>query len=381
MADQNVVKLRPFKTISPIKWQDKHPPARDWLIEGVMLRKTVCLFAGAGALGKSILMLQLMTACAAGRPWLGMNVPRCRTFGMFCEDPEEEVWRRQEKVCTYYDLDYSDLEDVDFQTLSQMEETALYKVSGKPEVGKPTWLWANMVQHVINIGAQLVVIDNVNAVFDGNENFKEHVRPFLHMLTKLAHDIDGGVILIQHPSQSGDVDRSAKSGSRAWYDTVRSQMIIEYPKEFGPDDEPSDERILRFGKQNYGKRGKPMRIEWKDGVFVPCTVSDQQGGSLSMFDYRELQAKIVMSVRQGVQRGERFSVAKSSPIHVGTVLRKEKSWHRYAWEEIRSACDAMIKDGRFETVELGPPTKRVILIRPTDCRYPGEKEAEIDPAD
>lgn len=376
MADDsnNVLKLRPFKTISPIQWQGRRPPERDWLIEGVLLRKTVCLFAGAGALGKSLLMQQLMTACGTGQPWLGMRVPRCRTFAMFCEDPEEEVWRRQENICRHMDVDFADLEDVDFQTISQMEDPTLYKVMGKNDSGKSTWLWGNLVQHVMNIGAEIVIIDNANAVFEANENFKEHVKPFLHMLTKLARDINGGVILIQHPSQAGDVDRSAKAGSRAWYDTVRAQMIIEYPKEFGPDDEPSDERILRFGKQNYGKRGKPMRIEWKDGVFVPCTLSAEQGGALSMFDFRELMAKIGIALRQGIDRGERFTIANGSPNHVGTILRREKAWQRYTWDEIRSACDSMMKDGRLVTVEVGPPSKRTVMIRPSDSRYPGEKE-------
>ncbi len=343
-----------------------------------MLRKTVCIFAGAGALGKSILMLQLMAACATGKQWLGRDVPRCRTFGMFCEDSEEEVWRRQEDICRNTDIEMADLEDMDFQPADYIDDSALYRVSGKNDAGKPTWQWSNMVQHVKNLGAEIVIIDNANAVFEANENFKEQVRPFLAMLTRLAIEINGGVILIQHPSQAGDTDRSAKAGSRAWYDTVRSQMIIEYPKEFGPDDEPSNERILRFGKQNYGPRSKAMRIEYKDGIFVPCTISDQQGGFLSRVDVFELRARIEMFLRQGIGRGERFSVANNSNNHVATVTRKDKSWHRYTWDEIRSACDAMITDGRLVTVEVGPPSKRSFSfapqIAPTQARKRDENQ-------
>jgi RecA-family ATPase len=367
-----VVQLKPFKTISPIKWHGRQPPPRDWLIDGVLLRKTVCLFSGSGNLGKSMLMQQLISSCAVGKPWLGMQVPPCKSFALFSEDPEDEVWRRQEGISRSLDIDHGDLEDVLIQTLDQIEDPALYRVLGKNETGRPTREWLRLVEQVKDHGAELVIIDNANSVFEANENFKEHVRPFIGLLGKLARDINGGVILVQHPSQSGDIDRSAKAGSRAWFDTARSQMILEYPKEFGPDDEPSDERILRFGKQNYGRKRSAIRIEYYDHVFRPCLLADQQGGDLSLMDRLDMRSKVEKTMREGIKLGNRYSLTDGARNHVASVFRKDKSWQKYTWKQINSECESMVKDGKLVVVNCKRNSTPVTYVRPVDCRYAEE---------
>ena len=53
-----------------------------------------------------------MTACASGAYWLGLTVTRCKVFGIFCEDHEAEVHRRQDKINAAMGLDYTDLGDM-----------------------------------------------------------------------------------------------------------------------------------------------------------------------------------------------------------------------------------------------------------------------------
>lgn len=371
VQEAKVAPLRPLKTTSPIKWQGRTAPARDWLIEGVLLRRTAGLFSGSGNLGKSLMMQQLISCCAVGKPWMGMTVPRCRTFGFFAEEPENEIWRRQESINRWLDVDMSDMEDIEMMTHDDVEEPALYSVSGKFQSGKPTILWHQLCEKVKDFGAELVVIDNAMLVFEGSANFPELVRPFMALLGKLAKDINGAVILCQHPSRTGETERSGKGGSVVWFNAARSQMILEYPPELSVDDDPSDERLLRIGKNNYGRRLPPLRVEWQNGVFVPSTLSATHGG-LSMLDRLELRSRIEIALRHGITLGSRYSLAGGAHNHVATELRKDKSWHRYAWHEITTECEIMVKEGKLEVVNVGPRSRPVKCVRPSDCRYGGE---------
>lgn len=370
-----VVKLKPLRVVSPIIWEGRRAPERDWLIEGIVLKKTVSLFSGRGGIGKSLIMQQLMTACALGSEWLGMRVPAVRSFGLFAEDPHDEVWRRQEGISEHYRCRHGDLEDMNFMSVDEMDDPCLYRPTKAALAGEPTRLWNQVEHQVRESGSQLVVVDNVGAVFEGNENYKEHVRPFIGMLIRLARDIDGAIMLLQHPSMAGDASGSGESGSRMWRSTVRSQMILDYPKEAVDDDEPSDERIVRFGKNNYGRIRAPLRVEWKNGVFVPSTIAGQRGGRLDITALLELRAKIEIAVKRGMERGERYSLARGT-IHAASLLLKDKEWNVYSWSEIANACEGMVKDGKLVIVSVGTGVREKKLVRPLGVSYPGEAGEE-----
>jgi hypothetical protein len=53
-----------------------------------------------------------MTCTSIGRSWLGIPTPRVESLGIFCEDPEDELHRRQADINRLYDCDFSDLEDM-----------------------------------------------------------------------------------------------------------------------------------------------------------------------------------------------------------------------------------------------------------------------------
>src|SRR5690606_1948630 len=52
----------------------KEVPPRNWLVPGTIPSGTVTLLTGDGGTGKSLLALQLATACALGKRWLGKTV-------------------------------------------------------------------------------------------------------------------------------------------------------------------------------------------------------------------------------------------------------------------------------------------------------------------
>lgn len=364
-----------MRSINPGRWSGREPPQRDWLIDGVVLRRTVCLFNGPGSSGKSLLMLQLQAAAALGLPWLGREVKRVKSFGLYAEDPEDEVWRRMEDVTRHYGAELDDLaEDVEILPADLIDQgPTLYRTARRDAVGSMTPLWAQIRKFCVDEGRQLVILDNAAFVYQGDRIDEGQVVHFMDQLKQLAVAIDGAVVLLQHPSASGMETKSGESGSRGWNNAARSRMFLTFPPEADGESDPTDERVLRFMKANYGPRHKGLRIEWNDGVFVPVTISDQQGGRLSSVDMIELNSKVMKAVAAFFDAGEHVSIEPKAKNNIASVLSKRPEWRQYGWREIVDSAAYLIRSNRLAYVWLGPPSRRARCIRPVDRQFPGEE--------
>lgn len=250
---------------SPLKhWaDDKEPPRIEWIVDGCFMPGTVTLLSSDGGLGKSLLMQQLCTAAATGRNWLGLPTRRVKSFAFFCEDDRDELWRRQARINRHYGCSMGDLEDVLYQA-PVGRSNIICNFNGWDAVPEPTPLFQSIARISQRHGAQLIIIDTVSDVFGGNEIAKDQVRAFITMLRRLAIACAACIILTAHVSNEGLASGSGLSGSRAWSNSVRSRLwLTEKQKDAG-----GDIRYLRTMKANYGKRGEPLKLRWKDGVFV-----------------------------------------------------------------------------------------------------------------
>src|SRR4051794_23614252 len=87
--------------IKPISWPDKtgwSAPPRRFVAKGWIPVGCVTSLYGEGGIGKSMAAQLLATAVVTGRCWLGIETERCRVLALFCEDDEQELWRRQERI-------------------------------------------------------------------------------------------------------------------------------------------------------------------------------------------------------------------------------------------------------------------------------------------
>ena len=57
-----------IEILDPIVWQDQPVPERRWLVPDLIPMQNVTMLSGDGGVGKSIVALQLMVACALGKP-------------------------------------------------------------------------------------------------------------------------------------------------------------------------------------------------------------------------------------------------------------------------------------------------------------------------
>lgn len=246
-------------------WGRGSAPHLDWLVDGAFMRGTVGILAGDGGLGKSLILQQMVTACAMGVPWLGMQTQPLRSLAVFCEDDYEELWRRQERINDHYDCTMADLEPVQFESRPG-KDCVLMSFRQWGGDGRETFMFDRLRESARDHGAQIIILDTVADVFSGNEVDRNQPRTFIRALRRLALEIQGCVILTQHPSVEGMNSGSGRSGSTGWHNSVRSRLYLTKPKKSGEDEE-SNERWLRTMKNNAGRFGGKLRIEWNTGVF------------------------------------------------------------------------------------------------------------------
>jgi len=261
-----------IEIIDPIRWQDHAIPERQWLVPDMIPMHNVTMLSGDGGVGKSIVALQLMVACALGRRWLGKQTRPCKTFGLFCEDDEDELHRRLADIARHYDAELGDLENLQLCSRVGLENSMMEWRSAW-EAGETTWLHAEVMNHALQFGAQVVVLDSLHDIFSGEENRRVQARQFVQSLREIAREIDGSVILTAHPSLTGRNTGTGESGSTAWNNAVRSRLYLT-------ESDDGTERILKTMKANYGPKGGEIRLRWSKGVYKEIAEETGMLGSI-----------------------------------------------------------------------------------------------------
>lgn len=283
---------KPLKLIHPTLWHDAPIPPRLWLVQDWIPSGSVTSLYGDGGVGKTYLAQQLLTACAVGKNWLGKKTTPGNAIGLFCEDDDRELHRRQEAINQLYDVEFTDLGNLALVSRPGDDNILMtFSKSGKAET---TPLWGELVTAAQDLDADLIVIDTAADTFGGNENVRTEVRQYItNGLGSLARDAKASVVLCAHPSRAG-LQGSGDGGSTAWNNSVRSRLSMTRVSS-NDNDEIEDRRILTKMKANYSSiNDEAIDLMWDDGTFrsVAALSEEEQAerqassneGFLALFD-------------------------------------------------------------------------------------------------
>ncbi|MEG8039204.1 AAA family ATPase [Sphingomonas sp. LR60] len=250
--------------INVAAWARKAPEQRVWtVVDWVASREVTMLYAPGGA-GKSLLSQQICTSVAAGALWMGLQTRRAVSLYVTCEDDSSELHRRQSAILESTGIQIADLDGwmgVVSLAGALNAELATFDASGRM-APSPAYQWLGKT--IREMGAGLVVLDNVAHFFSGNENVRNQVAAFLNLLTGLAKETGAAIILIGHPNKSG----AGFSGSTAWENQVRTRLNLGIPQEADGTIRDRDARYLVRAKSNYGRAGESLTFRWHEGAFI-----------------------------------------------------------------------------------------------------------------
>jgi RecA-family ATPase len=364
-------RLEPFVPFFAAEIEGKVIKPRDWIVDNVVMAKTVCLFAGPPKSGKSLMIQQLLTAVALGQPWLDRQTKKVKTFGLFAEDPQDELERRQHDILKHYGSNAADLE-LDFSWIARDEQDSTL-IEFEKYTDKPVFtpLWRQMWNYIRDEGVQLVGIDTAGATFGGNENFRRQVTIFMREIVREAARANGaGVILSAHPSKSGP---NSYSGSTAWLGSARFAMSMQRPKDYDEETgQPSNTRVLRSLGANYTAAHHADDLRWDKGVFVMDGETRKPlRHVVNAQDRRDLDYRMLAYLRRLVQTGIIVPVDDASAMSLPQRAKKAAvSAFDAPVREFADSVDRLIKSGQVRLVDI----RGRAVIRPADMILPGEKE-------
>ena len=241
-------------------WARTEPTSKAFTMAGFIPAGEVTLFTGPGGSNKSTFGLQLCACSAAALPMLGVPVDPGPALYVTAEDEDRENHWRLRKIAgwigTSLDRLAGKLHVVSLRGRLN-NELATFDAEGRLHVAPAMRLLRATIEVT---GSRLIVLDNVAHLFAGNENDRANVTAFVNLLYQLCRDLGVTVVLIGHPNKAGD----SYSGSTAWLNAVRSQIVLERPKD-SPD---PDVRVLTLGKANYARQGEELAFRWHDFALV-----------------------------------------------------------------------------------------------------------------
>jgi RecA-family ATPase len=302
-AAHNLEPLAPQRPpiIDPRSWSGKPLPAREWLVKNWIPMNHVTALYGDGGMGKTLLAQQLLTSVATGREWLGLGVRRLRSFGLLCEDHEDDLHFNQERINGAYWIDYSELSDLRLWP-SVGFDNLLMTFDGKESGhGQLTTFFGRLLDEVKSFGARFVVLDTAADLFGGNENIRTQVRQFIaNACGRIARETNGAVLLCAHPSVSGMATGFGSSGSTAWNNTVRSRLYLTQAKAEDGEQPDPDLRTLARKKSNYARAGESLTLRWSDGVMMPIAAPAQD-------DESDIRRRVLDEIDRAWREGQPYS--------------------------------------------------------------------------
>ena len=133
--------------IDPITLQGQPIPDRPWRVRGWIPDLQVTMVSGDGGVGKSLVAQQLLTACATGNQWLGLDVEPCKCVAFFAEDDADEIHRRQVRINESMGLELGDLENMAWASMVAEDDLGRqydYGSEGfsehRPDIDAEEWL-------------------------------------------------------------------------------------------------------------------------------------------------------------------------------------------------------------------------------------------------
>ena len=249
---------RPFLAFDAASWLEKDIEPRPWLAQGYVLRKAVTAIIGAGAAGKSSLMVAWTIALALGEQFHRLK-PRqpCRVMTFNTEDDEAEQRRRFSAALRRAGRVPSDLDGKVIRVGAQRVGTLF----GKAEDGiiDPLPAMNELRAQLIEFRPDVLILDPLVELHDVDENANSDMREVMAMLRSLAVEFNMAVVVAHHTRKGVVVpgDPEAARGASAVKDLCRVALTLtvmqaEDAKAFNIAE---DKRHLFFrlddAKQNY----------------------------------------------------------------------------------------------------------------------------------
>lgn len=319
------------------EWVDTDPPPRVWQVDGLIARGAVTSLYGHGGAGKSMLAIDLMLEVARKGQWLGRDVQRGMTLGIFAEDDQHELVRRTKRMAAAKNMDLLQYASA-IQLVSLVgEDSTLIEFPPDDRIPYKTPLFERLEELIEEHFPKLLVLDYAAALFGGNEVSRAQVGAFMRELNGLAMKRDLAIILLGHPSAEGLKNGRGFSGSTAWHNQARAFLHLE-TLEDQSDPEGRTLCTVSVRKNNYGRSGDVIKMAF-DGTSFEVLEQSKPGPKVAKGPrLTNAQRVCLKALQRAIDDDGQPSPGGSVPNSV-RVVAKIDLWREYAYSAGVSASN------------------------------------------
>ncbi|MDZ7895442.1 MAG: AAA family ATPase [Sphingobium sp.] len=352
-------------------WAVTSPAPKTFIMAGFVPEHELTLATGAGGANKSTFGQQLATCVASGKPMLGIDVAYGSALYVTCEDDENRLHWMQEHICKALGVRIADLAGrLHLSTLRGRlgNELATFDNDGRLHVSPAFGL---LKETIAKTRPRLVVLDNAAHFFIGNENDRGQVTAFVNMLYGLCLEHGCTLILVAHANKAGD----SYSGSTAWLNAVRSQIVLTRSNDADPD-----ERLLSLGKANYARQGEELKFRWNEfALCLDTDLSDDRRAELASAARAASDNGIFLACLAKRIEQRRAVSEKRGPTYAPTEFAKMAESKTIGKARLEQAMERLFTTGQIERARLwkGDDRKDVFGLRETAGNGAGNGAATL----
>jgi RecA-family ATPase len=168
---------------------------REWLVPERIPMRNVSSMSGEGAIGKSLLLMQLSGAVVLGKEWIGSTPQKGPALYFNCEEDDDEARRRMEDVADAQPV-WLRQDGVPAGERHEQEIGVDHSLARRAEVRSRSSSGVGRTRtEALMVRPKLIVLDTVADTFGGKENDRAQTRQFITMLRGLAIDAGSAVVM------------------------------------------------------------------------------------------------------------------------------------------------------------------------------------------
>lgn len=248
---------RRWKVYNAAEVWNPQPPT-EYVIKNLITRGSINMFYGDPGSKKTYSLMHMGVCVATGHEWVGFETTPSRVLLIDEESGKKRVINRLGEIMRGVVVD----EDIPFQFVC----LAAFKLDNEND--------QTLLKELITAtGTELVIIDALADIMDGDENCKQDTQPVFNSLKKIAEDTNAAIVVIHHSGKKGDY-----RGSSAIKGAV--DLMIEIRSKDGAN-------TVEF-KTKKNRDGEELKFvaaaSWVDGKF---TLTLQEHGSFTNINISE----------------------------------------------------------------------------------------------
>ena len=391
---------QPAIVAQPYLWTDpaKIPP-RPWVYGTHLLRGSMSMLVGEGAVGKSSIVTGMALSLVTGKSLLGSKVhgstPK-RVWIINLEDSQHEIARSIQAAASHWNIKPDDMGDRLFVNAGVGSSFHMIKNSVHGVVPNDELVKA-MVADIVANQIDVVTIDPLISTHGMSENDNIAMDKLAKTFALIAEHAQCSVLLIHHAgkgrSEAGaDAARGASSLVAAARSVVRAvRMTPSEANDFGIEDESFRSYVRLYDDKN-NRAAAAKAWSWMQIVSVPLGNGDVEGGDTvgvmvpanlaEPEAIPDLTGEIIHQIQTDVYLDGGFKYHPTAKNWIGHLIAEKLGVEKYKSSKsgpIQNMVDQLIEDGFFKLVERKESNGRMCsYVIPDNYTYMSEAKSFLN---